>query len=289
MPQTDFSITYQGGEADENSIDMRLLALSLLGAERIVSDGLVILVNKRLPKRGERAPVILRAREPKAGSVEILGLLHAIFGALNLGLPLATQLAASFVEEWWKAVIARFSGKPDVAEAIIKGFVEMNKDHLVSRDASDTQRHEEMMALIDILRTGLLGQQRSAEQFVAPIGPSVETARVFPTEAKPVLIGVEEADAIRDGAKLVWGPLEQLTLRTDGFKFHTSGLSVENPERDGYLMARVRDPRFIDDPENPYTDAAQRRAEIVVLGRRGYKESTLAGIDIVDFIRDNPA
>jgi hypothetical protein len=41
-------------------------------------------------------------------------------------------------------------------------------------------------------------------------------------------------------------------------------------------MARVRDPRFIDDPENPYTDAAQRRAEIVVLGRRGHKEYTLA-------------
>ncbi|OHC95874.1 MAG: hypothetical protein A3H25_12585 [Sphingomonadales bacterium RIFCSPLOWO2_12_FULL_63_15] len=215
--------------------------------------------------------------------------MHSIFGALNLGLPLASQLAASFIEEWWKAVIARFSGKPDVAEAIIKGFVEMNKDHLVSRDASEAQRHQEMMALIDILRAGLLGQQRSAEQFVAPIGPSVETASVLPTAANPVVIGVKEADAIRDGAKLVWGPLEQLTLRTDGFKFHTSGLSIENPERDGYLMARVRDPRFVDDPDNPYTDAAQRRAEIVVLGRRGYKESTLAGIDIVDFIRDNPA
>ncbi len=287
MPDTDFSITYRGGEADQNSMDMRMLALSLLGAERIVSDGLVIIVNKRLPKRGERAPVILRAREPKAGSVEILGLLHAIFGSLNLGLPLAADIAASFVEEWWKAVIARFSGRPDVAEKIIEGFVEMNKDHLISRDASDAQRHQEMMALIDVLRAGLVGQQRSAEQFVAPIGPSVDSATVFATAAKPVLIGVEEADAIRDGAKLVWGPLEQLTLKTDGFKFHTSGLSVENPERNGYLMARVRDPRF-ENAENPYTEAAQRRSEIVVLGRRGYKDSTLAGIDIVDFIRDNP-
>lgn len=288
MPDADFSITYSGGEADQNSIDMRLLALSMLGAERIVSDGLVILVNKRLPKRGERAPVILRAREPKAGSVEILGMLHAVFGALNLGLPLATNLAASFVEEWWKAVIARFSGKPDVAEKIIEGFVLMNKDHLVSRDASEAQRHQEVMALIEILRAGLLGQQRPAEQFVAPIGPSVETASVLPTAANPVLIGVEEADAIRDGAKLVWGGLEQMTLRTDGFKFHTSGLSVENPERDGFLMARVRDPRF-EAAENPYTEAAQRRSEIVVLGRKGYKDSSLAGIDIVDFINEKPS
>lgn len=287
MDKADFSITYRGGEADQNAMDMRFLALSLLGAERIVSDGLVILVHKRLPKRGERAPVILKAREPQPGSLEILALLHAIFGALNLGLPLATKLASSFIEKWWKAIIARFSGKPEVAEALIKNFVEANKDHLVSRSASETQRHEEMMALIDILRAGLLGQQRSAEQFVAPIGPSVETATVHSAAAKPVLIGVSEADAIRDAAKLVWGPLEQLTLKTDGFKFHTNGLSVENPERDGYLMARVRDPSF-ENPENPYTEAAQRRSEIIVLGRRGYKETTLAGIDIVDFIRAIP-
>lgn len=143
------------------------------------------------------------------------------------------------------------------------------------------------MALIDILRIGVLGQQRSAEQFVTPIGPSVETASVLAATANPVLVGITEADAIRDGAKLVWGPLEELTLKTDGFKFHTNGLSVENPEREGYLMARVRDPRF-DDPENPYTEAAQRRLEIVVLGRRGYKETSLAGIEIVDFIRDKP-
>lgn len=288
MPDADFSITYEGGEANQNSMDMRLLAISLLGAERIVSDGLVILAEKRLPKRGERAPVILKAREPRPGSLEILGLLQAIFGALNLGLPLATELVASFLEEWWKAVIARFSGKPDVAEAIIKGFVEMNKDHLVSRDASEAQRHQEMMALIDILRVGVLGQQRSAEQFVSPIGPSVETAKVFPKAANSILVGLEEADAIRDAAKLVWGPLEELTLKTDGFKFHTSGLSIENPERDGFLMARVRDPQF-ETAENSYTEAAQRRSEIVVLGRRGYKETTLAGIDIVDFIRENSA
>lgn len=64
MTDSDFRIVYRGGEADQNAIDMRMLALSMLGAERIVSDGLVILVHKRLPKRGERAPVVMKAREP---------------------------------------------------------------------------------------------------------------------------------------------------------------------------------------------------------------------------------
>lgn len=288
MDEADFRIVYEGGEADRHEMDMRMLALSMLGAERIISDGLIMLVHRRLPKRAERAPVIAKAKEPKAGSLELLTFLGAIFGTLPLGLPLAKELAGHFLEVWWKAVIARFAGKPDVAEALIKGFVEMNKDHLTSRDASEANRHVEMMALIGVLNAGLAGQQRPAEQFVAPIGPSVNNASVFPAQASPVLIGIEDADAIRDGGKLVWGPLEQLTLKTDGFKFHTNGLSIENPERDGFLMARVRDPRF-EEPVNPYTEAAQRRSEIIVLGRRGYKETTLSGIDIVDFIRDNPA
>jgi hypothetical protein len=288
MSEFDLHITYGGGDADGHVMDMRLLALSMLGAERIVSDGLIILVHRRLPKRGERAPVILKAREPVEGSVELFMLLHAIFGTLDLGLPLAKELAADFIEEWWKAVIARFSGKNEIAELAITKMAEIDARRHVETMEINAQRHDEQMAMIALLRAGVSGEQRPAEQFVAPIGPSVTNATVLPARARPLLIGMDEADAIRDGAKLTWGPLEQLTLRTDGFKFHTSGLSVENPEREGFLMARVRDPRFEQD-DNPYTEAAQSRAEIVVTGRRGYKDSTLAGIDIVDFIRDNPS
>jgi hypothetical protein len=53
-------------------------------------------------------------------------------------------------------------------------------------------------------------------------------------------------------------------------------------------MARVRDPRF-DEPENPYTEAAQKRAEVIVLGRRGYRDKALAGIEIIDFVREVPS
>jgi hypothetical protein len=50
-------------------------------------------------------------------------------------------------------------------------------------------------------------------------------------------------------------------------------------------MARVYDPRF-QEAENPYTEAASRHAEIVVLARRGYKNGELVRIDIVDFVRE---
>jgi hypothetical protein len=100
-----------------------------------------------------------------------------------------------------------------------------------------------------------------------------------------VLVDTGDADQIRDLAELTWEPLAEIVLRTDGFRFHTSGLSIENPERNGFLMAKVIDPRF-DKPENAYTEAAQRNSQIVVLARRGYKNGELVRIDIVDFVRE---
>jgi hypothetical protein len=74
-------------------------------------------------------------------------------------------------------------------------------------------------------------------------------------------------------------------LKTDGFKFHTNGLSVENPEREGFLMAEVADPLFAEE-SNPYTVASQKRAKIEVLARKGYREDKLSKIQIIEFIRE---
>ena len=75
--------------------------------------------------------------------------------------------------------------------------------------------------------------------------------------------------------------------RTDGFKFHTNGLSIENPSGEGYLMAEVKDPVF-EEESNPYTVAAQKRAKIKVLARRGYKNKKLARVHILDFVAELP-
>jgi hypothetical protein len=142
----------------------------MLGAERIVSDGLIVLVHRRLPKRGERAPVILKAREPAEGSVELILLFHAISGTLDLGLLLAKDLAAHFIEEWLKALIAHFSGKSEVAEQAIKAMADMDARRHEETMEINAKRHEEQMAMIALLRAGILGEQRAAEQFVAPSG-----------------------------------------------------------------------------------------------------------------------
>lgn len=281
----DFCIKYDGGDASKHSIDMRLLGASLQGADKITSDGLILLIQGRVPKRRECAPVAVKVREPVEGSYELWAFWEAVKGMLPLGVPGATDVVSGFISEWWSAVIAKFSGKPDVAEKALDALVSMNESHLRARDLSEARAHEERMAFLDVLRSTLAMQGSAVEQFASPVGPSVESVTITPVGAASALLTSEDADAIRDNLKLEWRPIDEIRLKTDGFRFHTGGLSVENPEREGYLMARVHDPKF-DEDENAYTEAAQRRSEIVVLGRKGYKGESLSAIEILEFLRE---
>jgi hypothetical protein len=303
MSEPLFRLTYNGGDADHHVMDMRLLGASLQGADKIISDGLILLVHGRQPKRGERAPVVAKVRQPEAGSYDLTGALQDYAWMLPLGLPIAQQVVGTHISDWIAAVKATFSGRRDLAEAALQALADQNRDHLAARDAADARAHDERMAeiasadatasrihhermaYIDLMRQMLPQQQKALEQFVAPVGRSVRSATFTPAAAPSVHIDADEADQIRAAGDIVWFPLREIQLKTDGFRFHTNGLSIENPERDGYLMAKVSDPRF-EQPENVYTAAAQRRAEIVVLARAGYVGDQLMRIDIVDFIRE---
>ncbi len=172
-------------------------------------------------------------------------------------------------------------------ETALNAMLELDRNHHAARESSEQRSHELHMAHASALRETLASQGRAIEQFVAPIGPSVTSALISPAKASPVLLTAQDADAIREQAKLEWQPIAPMTLRTDGFKFHTSGLSVENPERDGFLMARVHDPKF-EEGENVYTEAAQRRSAISVLARKGYKGGELVAIEILEFQHEIP-
>lgn len=285
MTEPLFRLTYDGGDADHHVMDMRLLGSSLQGADKIISDGLILLVYGRIPKRGERAPVVAKVRQPEAGSYDLTGALQDYAWMLPIGLPIAQQIVGTHISDWMTAVKATFSGKPAVAEAALQALADLNRDHLAARDASEIRSHDERMAYIDLIRQMLPQQQKALEQFVAPVGRSVTTATFTPANAASVQIDVDDAEQIRAAGEVAWSPLQEITLKTDGFRFHTNGLSIEHPEREGYLMAKVSDPQF-ELPENPYAAAAQRRAEIVVLARTGRVGDQLVRIDIVDFVQE---
>ena len=167
----------------------------------------------------------------------------------------------------------------------IDSMLEMHRLHVHAREASDERAHELHMHYASALTDTVRAQGRAIEQFAAPVGPSVDIATILPTGSTPALLTTEDANEIRDSQKLEWESISDLTLTTDGFKFHTNGLSVENPAGDGFLMARVTDPKFSEE-SNPYTNAAQRRSSIEVLARKGYKGGALSAIEIVEFKRE---
>lgn len=281
-------IKYDGLDATRHLIDMRLLGTSLVGADEITSDGLILFLHGRLPKRGERAPVVVKVREPIRGSVDYHGIYEAAAALLPLGAPIAAELMSIHLEQWWLAIKAHFTGKQDVAEMAIETMAAMQRDQLSARDAADARSHEREMSLHQLVRDAIGLQQSSMEKFAAPIGPSALEARVVHGSRQAIVFDRDDADAIRESGKIEWTKIGEIRLRTEGFRFHTNGLSIERPNGEGFLMARVRDPSF-EQLENPYTLAAQRRSEIVVWGRYGIKESRIVAVDILEFQYEIPA
>lgn len=204
MSEYAISITYDGGDANQNTIDAKLFGQSLQGLDRMVSDCLIIFSQQRLPKRGERAPLLLKAREPEPGSYNVPQLVQEASGLLGIGIPIIAAIGPEIVGYYVTAVLDRFKGKDSAMEQAIgamasmhreaiTGQVQANKDALKNADRADARRHEEAMGLQDILRASIFGSGSAAVDYVAPIGPSVATATFVTGAAPPLLTNLEDA------------------------------------------------------------------------------------------------
>jgi hypothetical protein len=278
-------IVYDGGDAASNTIDAKLFGQSLQGIDKLVSDALIIITQERLPKKGERAPLILKAREPKSGSFVTDGYLQETVGLLALGYPIITTIGTDILSHYITAVLDFFRGRDRTTEMLIEAMAKLQQDSIVASDRTDERRHLEQMGMQDLLRRSISSSGAAAVNYVAPIGRSVSNASFIGGINQPVIVDESGADEIRQFDKVEWLSVSPLRLKTDGFKFHTNGLSVENPEGNGYFMADVNDPAF-EEESNAYTVAAQKKSEIEVLARKGYKNNKLAKIQIVDFVRE---
>lgn len=292
-------ISYDGGDAVNHAIDAKLLGQSLQGIDRLVSDCTVIFSLQRLPKRGERPALILKVKEPEAGSYALPALAQEVSQLLALGVPIMQAIGPEIISQYVKAVLDYFQGKEDSTDRAIEKMAEMHakaletisatqKDALATIDAMDARRHEETLNLQEILKLAISGSGPAAVDYVAPVGTgrSVDTASFSAGTGEPCLVDGEAAEAIRESQKMDWHPIANIILKTDGFKYHSNALSVENPERDGFMMADVVDPVFEQEP-NDYTVAAQRRAVIEVIARKGYKNGNLAKVQILQFVKEH--
>ncbi|MEC9068180.1 MAG: hypothetical protein VX569_12970 [Pseudomonadota bacterium] len=296
MSDFEILLKYEGGDARNYTIDARLYGRSLQGLDRMVSDCLIIASQQRLPKKGERSPLLLKAREGVQGSYGAPQLLQEASQLLGVGVPILSAIGPGIVGYYVQAVLDHFKGNDQSVDLAISKMAEMHqvalqamsKMHENSMDTLnefDKRRHIEAMGMQDLFRRGILSNGPAAENFVAPIGESVDTSTFYAGKAPASVVRLADADAIRDSQKVDWQTPRQEIFTTDGFKYHTSGLSIENPDTEGFLMAEVQDPIFLEDG-NAYTLAAQKRARIEVLARRGYKNGKLSRIHILDFVRE---
>lgn len=283
MPDANMLMKYEGGDADQHAVDMRLLGRSLQGFDRIISDGVVFFIERRAPKRRERAIVIVKAKEPQIGSNEIVSFLQAAPGILPFAWTVLTDGSSNFIWRWVSFVLSYFGGRKKDAEIHLDALMQILKDSSAERQQSQDQWMAHEAVWRDKLFAHLDRLVGPAIQAVAPVGPSVRSAGFSAGTAPLITVDEAMADAIRSKGELDVGDLQEMTLRLDGFVHHTRRLNVENPEEPGqFLYADVKDPLF-DEVPNVYTEAANRKATITVQAKQAHRAGKLERIYIMDF------
>ena len=282
MAEPDIIVKYEGGDADKHFVEMRALGNSMLGFERIISDGLIFLGEDRLPKRGERHALVVRAKETVIGSSDLPIVLTQAAGLLPLTWWLMQTGAAEAVSHFATYVFTKLGGRNNEAQAAMDAMVRMREIEARERIASQEQWLSHEAGWRDQLFTLTNRLAMSAIRAVAPIGPSVDHFKLNGSRATPLLVDLPTADAIRAKGELEVTDLQPIDLRVDGFVHHSKKLNVENPEQPGgYISADVRDPIFERVP-NVYTEAAANQTVIRVQAKLGYRAGILERIYIMD-------
>lgn len=185
-------------------------------------------------------------------------------------------------------MLSYHSGKKTDAEQALAVVSELAKSHNEALKAIDAHRHEEVMGMQAIFRMMVERLGPAATQTVAPVGPSVRRLWFLSSrkaEAPSLEITEDDADRIRERADLEWGPLQQITLQTDGYIFHNRRLSVVHPRRAGFFSAEVEDP-VSEIENNPYATAGARKALSIVDAKLGVRSGSLERIVIFNFVSD---
>ncbi|MBQ1498855.1 MAG: hypothetical protein IIZ38_11125 [Sphingomonas sp.] len=281
MSDSDLQISYKGGDADRHTVEMRSLALSLLGLERIISVGLIFMAYDRLPRRKERHQLAVKAREPEAGSAVIPIDLSALATLLPLGWWTLQTGAAEVIGHFMTYVFARLGSRQSDADKAMDALVKIREIEAGERAETQRQWLEHEAGWRDQLFTLANRLAASAIKAVAPVGPSVDQMKLNGA-ASPFTIDLPTADAIRAKGELEVTDLQEIDLRLDGFVHHSKKLNVENPEKLGtFISADIRDPAF-DTVPNVYTEAANTKSVLRVRAKLGYRASVLEKIYVMD-------
>jgi len=282
-----FIIKYDGKDADDHTIDMRQLGESLQGIDRLISDLLIIGSQRRLPKKGERAPLVVKAYEPRQGTVSIPVVLQESSAYLQMGWQVFGPAGVEILSNWFKGVLSFNLGKPSEAEKAMEKVAELAHAAIDHHDKIEDNRHAEVMKMLDILKRQLPKTGPATIQTIAPVGKSVSKLKLLSDHRESVEVSSEDAEQLRKKAELEWTSIATWPLRTDGFVFHSRTLNVEHPHKAGFFNAIVADP-IAENENNPYAAAVQRKASIKVQARAAYRAGELEQLIIYEFGEEVP-
>lgn len=281
----EITIKYEGGDADKHLVDMRLLGRSLQGFDQIMSAGIIFYIHKRIPKRGERAPVVVKTHAPKEGSQTIKAILDTAQFVLPLVWPSLTDGSSSYLWNFVSYIIKVNGGRKSEAkqheDTILKILKDQAEERKQTLDTWMTNEAEWRNGLLH-LANRLIPHSINA---VAPIGASVKTTSFSTGTAMPTLIDEPIAEAIRSEGEIEISDIEVLDLKTDRFIHHNRRLNVLNPfKSDSYINAEINDPSAEIAP-NSYSDAANRKATIRVHAKIAKRGQDVEKIYVLNFIR----
>lgn len=278
---------FDGLAATQHELPMNQLGNALIGSDKIINSGLIAYAYGRLPKRGERFDLVVTAKEPKQGSMEIIAILQHSPWMLPIvqDFIITGGVDASF--RVFSYILTKLGGRPREADMHLEALMQMNRDHLEARNVSENNRLDSdrqwqstLLSLVDKL-------QPSASQAVSPIGKGASTLLLTSDSAEhETTIDEPMADAIRSKQDDEVGDMEKMTINVDGITHHNRQLKIKHPNIDGkFIVAEVRDPNFDAFP-NAYTEAASNLSSLTVHAKPMLRNGELHRLYIMDLAHE---
>lgn len=269
MEQFRVNIRFDGLDADDNVIDMRLFGEAMIGLERTLSAGLNALAAGAVQPRS-KLMLAIKATPPRDGSVQLDAVVELTQGVLPILKPALVLAGGAIAKHLVSAVIKRFGGSKRQSATEVEKVLD-----LMNLEKDDRQREREtLLGVIDRLRP-------AAVQIMAPVGRSAERLTVTSdNDDDPSAFDVPMAQALRSRSDLEVSEMQAMRLKVDGITVHSRTLKVEDPDVPGrYVTAEVRDPAFTDG-ENVYTQSVTKMLD--VQAKATYREGVLHRIHIMD-------
>jgi hypothetical protein len=274
----EFHITFDGLIAGRHVLPMNQLGNSLVGLDKIINSGLIFLAYGRAPKRGERFDLVLNAREPRVGSVEIVAHLQQMPWLLPIVQEFIVAGGVDMSYRFASYVLTRLGGRPMEAERHLEALVQMNRDHLEARGISDEQWRLMIIQLVDKMIV-------PARQAVLPIGSGAQTLALGGTGIRDVtLVDEPMASVIRSKENDEVGDMVEMEFRVDGIIHHNRQLKVHDPnDAKRFITAEIRDPVFETVP-NAYSEAAANMSTIRVMAKPVFRNGELHRVYVMDLL-----